>query len=120
MAAPRRLRGTVLRIPHLNLLLPPGSPSSPFRAPGSGRCFRGGCRRSRRSGRFFDQSGPHRLRGIALRHRTVPARRSPEVYEAVAFEVVRVEGDLVPLVERSDGPDDRLGLVGVDWLVEVV
>lgn len=57
---------------------------------------------------------------IVVRDGTIPDRRPPEIDEPVRFQIVGVEADLLPLVQRTDGPDDRLRPVRQDLTVQLV
>lgn len=64
--------------------------------------------------------GGEYLRGFVIRDGAVPDRRSAEIHEPVRFQIVGVKADLLPLVQRADGPDDRLRSVRQDLMVELV
>lgn len=60
------------------------------------------------------------LRLLLFRNGTIPNRRSTEVDEAVGFQIVRVEADLLPFIQGADGPDDCLRAVCQDLMVQLV
>lgn len=60
------------------------------------------------------------LGGFVIRDGAVPDRRSAEIDEPVRFQIIGVKADLLPLVQRADGPDDRLRSVRQDLMVELV
>lgn len=60
------------------------------------------------------------LRMLVVRDGTIPNRRSTEIDEAVGFQIVGVKADLLPLVQRADGPDDRLRSVRQNLMVQFV
>lgn len=45
---------------------------------------------------------------ILVRHRAIPRGRSAELDEPIGPQIVAVETDLLPVVERPDGPDYSL------------
>lgn len=55
-----------------------------------------------------------------VRDGTIPDRWPTEIDEPVRFQIVGVKADLLPLVQRADGPDDRLGTVRQDLMVQLV
>lgn len=55
-----------------------------------------------------------------VRDGTIPDRWPTEIDESVRFQIVGVKADLLPLVQRADGPDDRLGPVRQDLMVQLV
>lgn len=60
------------------------------------------------------------LRMLVVRNGTIPNGRSTEIDEAVGFQIVGVKADLLPLVQRADGPDDRLRSVRQNLMVQLV
>lgn len=57
---------------------------------------------------------------FVVRDGTIPNRWPTEIDEAIRFQVIGVKADLLPLVQRADGPDDRLRSVRQDLMVQLV
>lgn len=57
---------------------------------------------------------------LSIWHRTIPRGWSPKLNESISLEVLTVEADLVPLVERTNGPDDCLRAIGANLSVQLI
>lgn len=60
------------------------------------------------------------MRKLLIRHGAVPCGRSAELDEPIGLQIVAVETDFLPIVQRSDGPDYCLRYVRQYWLVQLV